>query len=123
MGSRRRHGAADLETPVPTSADLTLLVETERGLAQLLERARNEAKGTVESTRAAIQARTAALDLELSSARARFQVDVEAERARRGKVLLEEGKRRAAEYDAMTPEGVARLGGLVLDRLLSGMSE
>lgn len=123
MNSREQGGGQGQEVQATPSADLTLLVETERRLEELLARAREEARTTVESARAEIQATSAALDLELAAARERFQADVEAERARRAREVLMEGKRQAAEFDAVEQEPVARLGGFVLARLLSGISE
>jgi len=101
------------------SADITLLLETEVELQAMITRARDKAQALVEAAYAEAGARSAALDRELAESLQRFQVELDAERARQGAEVLAEGRRRAARLDAVPKTRIDELGGLVLARLLS----
>jgi vacuolar-type H+-ATPase subunit H len=113
------HTGPAQETPLTPSADLALLVATERELESKLAAAGEHARATVETARTeATQARTTQ-DQELNSARQQFEAEVAAESDRRSQEVLAEGERQAAWFDALSEARVTELAGLVVSRLLA----
>ena len=110
-------------TRVTPSSDLTLLLLTEQELEVMLASARAEAGARVEYAQAASRAAGEQLESELASAEARFQEEVEGERARRAGEVLAEARRQTAEYDGVPADRIDATAERALSRLLAGMSE
>lgn len=108
---------------VTPSSDLVLLLSAEEELETMLARARADAGALVETANAASRKSSSDLELELSAADARFQQEVEAERAVRAQAVLAEARRRAAEYDAVTADRIETLAERALARLLARMGQ
>lgn len=108
---------------VTPSSDLTLLLSAEQELEAMLASARASASALVEAAKAASRTASNELELELAATDARFQQEVEGDRARRADDVLAEARRRAAEYDGVTTDRIAALAERALTRLLAGMRE
>jgi vacuolar-type H+-ATPase subunit H len=112
------HDGPSQELQVTPSADLALLVATERELEAQLAAAQERARTTVESAYTEAGARSSAQEQELTQARQQFQAEIEEERSRRTKEVLAEGERQSAWFDAMPERRIAELAGIVVARLL-----
>lgn len=108
---------------VTPSSDLVRLLSAEEELETMLAKARADAGALVEAAHAASRTATSDLEFELATADARFKQEVEAERAVRAEAVLAEARRRAAEYNAVTPGRIEALAERALARLLARMRE
>jgi len=113
------HGGPGHEPEVTPSADLALLVATERELEAQLAAAQERARATVESAYTEAGARSSAQEQELTQARQRGLAEIEEERSRRTQEVLAGGERQAVWFDAMPEHRIAELAGIVVARLLT----
>jgi vacuolar-type H+-ATPase subunit H len=110
-------------TAAPASSDLTLLLATEQEIETALAAARADGRALVEAARADSRRALEELELELEAAGARFNAEVESDRAGRAERLLADARQQVAEYEAVSEERIETLAGRALLRLLTGMGQ
>lgn len=98
--------------------DMARLLATEVRLDAMLRQAQLEAEALVAAAREAAAARDASLETELAAAADRQAQEIIADRARREAAIAVEAQASAARYTAIPPDQIARLSGVVVNRLL-----
>jgi F0F1-type ATP synthase membrane subunit b/b' len=108
--------------PSITSApagDLAQLVAAEQQIEQRLARARMEAAALIEAATREAEHLAETWQKESEATQLRTVASLEREQGAREAQVLAEGRARAAWYDERPDSVVAKLAGVVLDRLLS----